>query len=170
MGDVIFLMGVDPWWSEAHVSADTSNPRPKNVQTGQRKGPPLLVPPTPYPQLYFWSGRPCIAPTSMTSAISKRLLPSALICSGSMGFSMGWWDSIGSHGIFDGIYGISWDFSFHGIFMAFPWGFSMGIVTLIFTEKNHHGSCLPCFSTLGPNRQRNSQDQVHEISTILHLS
>ena len=83
------------------MSKDTSNPRPKNVQTGQRKGPPLLVPPTPYPQLYFWSGRPCIAPTSMTSAISKRLLPSALICSGSMGFC---------DGMFMGFYWISWDF------------------------------------------------------------
>ena len=54
----------------------------------------------PYPQLYFWSGRPCIAPTSMTSAISKRLLPSALICSGSKGFC---------DGMFMGFYWISWD-------------------------------------------------------------
>ena len=72
----------------------------KECADGPREGPPLLVPPTPYPQLYFWSGRPCIAPTSMTSAISKRLLPSALICSGSKGFC---------DGMFMGFYWISWD-------------------------------------------------------------
>lgn len=85
------------------MSADTSNPRPKNVQTAKRKGRPLLVPPTPYPQLYFWSGRPCIAPTS--AVVSWDFV---------MGCS---WDSIGPHGIFNGIYGILWDvvYGFQGI-------------------------------------------------------
>ena len=121
----------------------------------KRKGPPLLVPPTPYPQLYFWSGRPCIAPTSMTSAISKRLLPSALICSGSKGFC---------DGMFMGFYWISWDSrwnlrDFMGRRLWISWhfmGFSMDF-TLIFMKKT---CCclLSCWNAWTKVKQRNSQD------------
>jgi hypothetical protein len=59
------------------------------------------------------------------------------------------WDSIGSHGIFDGIYGILWDvvYGFHGISWDFRW-----ILHSSLRKKHVVVSCHA--ETLGPKSNK----------------